>query len=201
MRWVLVLSRVPYEEMLQCDGFAAVVHCMKKYEDVAEIQRRGCAVIVLFIQELAVLDNTVTFAVVKADGFRTILEAMKKHPYDTKLQGSACDALVKCCQLRTPDGRPYMEAAHAIIGAMMRHNDDFSVQEGGCGALWNLAIGHAEDKKDLVMAGAARVVAAASKTFWGRSAELDLRTSNFFTALLKEGYTEFNPTEEQLIYL
>ena len=22
----------------------------------------------------------------------------------------------------------------------MRHNDDFSVQEGGCGALWNLAM-------------------------------------------------------------
>jgi hypothetical protein len=123
---------------------------------------------------------------------------MKKHPYDTKLQGSACNALIKHCQLRTPgDGRCDTHVAHAIIGAMMRHNDDFSVQEGGCGALWNLAMGHAEDKKDLVMAGAARVVAAASEKFWCRSTELELRTKNFFIALFKEGYTEFNPTERQ----
>jgi hypothetical protein len=48
MRWLLVLSRIPYEEMIRSDGFAAVVHVTIKYEDVAEIQRRGCTVFVLW---------------------------------------------------------------------------------------------------------------------------------------------------------
>jgi hypothetical protein len=51
----------------------------------------------------------------------------------------------------------------------MRHKDDFSVQERGCGALRNLAMAHPDDKKGLAMTGAARVVAAASEKLWGRS--------------------------------
>jgi hypothetical protein len=100
-------------------------------------------------------------AVAEAGGQPAILKAMKKYPYDTKLQGSACNAMIGLGSFHYPDGRCDVGAAHAVIGAMLRHKDDVSVQEGGCGFLWNLAYGHLGNKKDLVVAGAARVVAAA----------------------------------------
>jgi hypothetical protein len=181
MRWLLVLARVPYEEMLQSKGFAAVVHVMLKYEDVAEIESRCCAVFLLFCQQEGVSYRDAVIAVYKAGGKRTILKAMKNHPYDTKLQGCACGVLIGQGALRKSDNSCDMHVAHAIIGAMMRHKDDFSVQTGGCGALWNLA--ESENNKDLVMAGAARVVAAASQTFWAVSVEVDNRSSEFFSAL------------------
>jgi hypothetical protein len=186
MRWLLVLSRVPYEEMLQSKGLAAVVHVMLKYEDVAEIQSRGCTVFSLFLQEHVTYKDAL-IAVHKAGGKRTILKAMKNHPYDTKLQGCACNVLVGQVALRVSGNRGDMHAAHAIIGAMMRHKDDFSVQVGGCGALWNLAT--SENKKDLVVAGAARVVAAASQKFWTVSMDVDNRANRFFSVLFKEGNT------------
>jgi hypothetical protein len=68
----------------------------------------------------------------------------------------------------------------------MRHKDDFSVQERGCGALRNLAMAHPDDKKGLAMTGAARVVAAASEKLWGRSDEIDHRAGEFFNALFEE---------------
>jgi hypothetical protein len=189
MRWLLVLSRVPYDEMLQSKGFAAIVHVMLKYEDVAEIQSRGCAVFMLFYQQEGVSYIDTVIAVHKAGGHRTILKAMKNHPYDTKLQGCACNALLGWTAMRNSDKRCDMHSAHAIIGAMLRHKDDFSIQEAGCGALWNLASSHPEDKKVLVMAGAARVVAAASERYWAVSVEVDNRAKEFFNALFKEGFS------------
>ncbi len=90
---------------------------------------------------------------------------------------------------RGSDGRSLMHEVHVIIGAMMKHKDDLSVQQGGCGALWNRLMAHPEDKRKLVMAGAASVVAAASKRFWGVSAEMDNRANGFFSALFREGNT------------
>jgi hypothetical protein len=89
--------------------------------------------------------------------------------------------------MRKADGRCDVGAAHAIIGAMLRHKDDLGVQEGGCGALCNLVSGHPDNKKELVMAGVAGVVAAASQTFWGGTAFLDDRVSGFFTSLFEVG--------------
>jgi hypothetical protein len=185
MRWLLVLARVPYKEMLRSDGFAAVVHVMIKYEDVAEIQTRGCTVFVIFSLQLSA-SHTVTDAVVavaKAGGSRAVLNAMKKHPYDNNLQASACNVLIGLVTLRKAD----VPATHAVIGAMLRHKDDFGVQEGGCAALWNLAAGHPINKKELVMAGGVRVVAAASETFWGGSVVIDDRVSGIFSTLFEVG--------------
>jgi hypothetical protein len=165
MRWLLVLARVPYEEMLQSNDFAAVVHVMEKYVDVAEIQSRGCTVFFLFNKQEGVSFQESVIAVHNAGGSFAVLKAMKKHPYDTKVQGCACNVLVGLGKLRNPEGRIGFHVVHAILGAMMRHKDDFSVQEGGCGALRNLAMAHPDDKKGLVMTGAARVVAVASEKF------------------------------------
>jgi hypothetical protein len=189
MRWLLVLSRVPCEEMVRSNGYAAVVHVMIKYEDVAEIQRRCCTVFVIFNrQQGGNLD--VVSAVAEAGGKPAIFKAMKKHPYDTKLQGSACHALVGLGMLRTDDNRCDVHVACAIIGAMLRHKDDFSVQEGGCRALCNLAALRPENKKELVMVGAAGMVATASETFWDWSPEIQDKTSKFFSALFEGTDTE-----------
>ena len=78
-----------------------------------------------------------------------------------------------------------------FIGAMLRHKkDDFSVRKGGCGALCNLAWLHPEHRKGLVMVGAALVVATASQTVWGESAELVDWARRFFIALFDDGNTE-----------
>jgi hypothetical protein len=197
MRCLLVLSRVPYEEMVLSDGFAAVVHVMIKYEDVPEIQRRCCSFSGILNHQEGVSHYDVMVAIAKAGGKPAILEAMKKHPYDTKLQGSACNALVGLALLRTDDNRCDVHVASAIIGTMLRHKEDLSVQESGCGALANLAAGHPQNKKELVVVGAARVVvgvarvvAAASETFWGWSAELHDKARRFFSVCLEEISTE-----------
>jgi hypothetical protein len=190
MRWLLVLARVPHAEMLQSKGFAAIVHVMSKYEDVGEIQCRACTLLFLpSQQEEQASYNDAVLAIFKAGGHRAILKAMKKHPDDTKLQGIACNALVGLMIGRGSDGRCLVHEFHVIIGAMMKHKDDFSVQQGGCGVLWNGANAHPEDKKNLLMAGAASVVAAASQKFWGVSVEIDNRAHGFFSALFKEGNT------------
>jgi hypothetical protein len=169
MRWLLVLSRVPFEEILQFKDFAAFVHVMLRYEDVAEIQSRGCTVLLLpsqYVDSGSYTDAIIS--VYKAGGHRAILKVMKKHPYDTKLQGCSCNALIGQASLRRQDGRLVAHVAHtSIIGAMLRHQDDYSVQKGGCGVLLHLLMGHPEDKKALVVVGAARVVATASEKFWG----------------------------------
>jgi hypothetical protein len=108
---------------------------------------------------------------------------MKKYPYDTKLQGSACYVMVEQVEV----GKYDIQAAPVIIGAMLRHKDDFSVQKGGCGALCNLTWLHPEHKKELVMAGPARVMAAASEKIWDESAELIDWARRFFIALFDEG--------------
>jgi hypothetical protein len=187
MRWLLVLARIPYKEMLRSDGFAAVEHVMIKYEDVVEIQRRGCAFFVFFNEQEGVSPIDVVGAVAEAGGQPAILKAMKKYPYDTKLQGSACNAMIGLGSFHYPDGRCDVGAAHAVIGAMLRHKDDVSVQEGGCGFLCNMVSGHPENKKELVMAGVASVVAAASQRFWGGTKFLDDLISMFFTTLFKVG--------------
>jgi hypothetical protein len=51
MHLLLVMSRLPLEEMLRENGFYAVLCVMRKYEDVAEIQKTGCTVFVLFTKQ------------------------------------------------------------------------------------------------------------------------------------------------------
>jgi hypothetical protein len=190
MHWLLLLSRLPYEEVVRSNGFDAVVRVMIKHVHVAEIQRRGCTVFVIFNRQDDVSHTLdVANAIFEPGGKIIILEAMKKYPYDAKLQGSACNALVGLGSLRT-DNKCDVEAARAIIGAMLRHKDDFSIQEGGCGALCSMAADHPENKKELVIAGAAGVVATASETFWDCSPELHDKASSFFSLLWEEGNTE-----------
>jgi hypothetical protein len=189
MRWLLVLARLPIEEILKAKGFEAVVHVMLKYEDIGEIQSRGCTFFVLHSQgEERALRAATLRALFKAGGDRAILRAMKKHRYDAKLQGSACSALLGLMTARGSDGRCILQEVqvHLIIEAMMQHKDDFSVQEGGCGALLN-RLHHPEDSKNLVKAGAASAVAAASQKYWGTNVEIHVRASGFFTALYKGG--------------
>jgi hypothetical protein len=181
LHWLLVFSRARKEDIIDCDGFSAVVAVMEKYEDVVEVQIRACAVFQVFREGLP---ECTIISIERSGGTTAILRAMANHPQDASLQGNACSALIGQAVVRfLDDERANTNLIEVIVQAMNRHSDDYSVQNGGIGVLWNLSLGSPENKTAVVEAHGFDAVSAAAEKFWDKSDELDERVSGFFKSI------------------